>query len=370
MSKSANEELVHQHISEFRSPPPPSLRSSASSLLRWCLGLAVGVLCVWLSLRGLDFAQVWASIHQVHIGWLLASLGSVVMVALLKAIRWWFLFPDHYRPASWRRAFSVLLTGQMVNVLIPVRLGEVVRIGLMVQESVPPGVTLSTIVVEKSLELLALGLLLSLTLPSAVLPDWFPISGGLGMGLSGLALLVGLIGVWVLRRWLQQIAARILGFRDWLPQVWRDRLLRLIDHVLGGLEALTHYKSALPVLGLTALVWFFSILTMLLMFISFRLVLPWYAGIVLSLALTLSNLVPQPPAMVGVVGAVTVITLYGFGVEQTVSVALGLLLNVAMVSPIVLLGGWMTWLRFASLGHLPWRERWVSSFGLKKRERN
>ncbi len=341
-------------------------------IARWVrggVGVAVGVLCLWLSLRGLDLRRVWSTLQQAHAVWLAASLGSVVCVALLKAVRWWFLYPAETRPPSWQRTFSALLSAQMLNVLVPVRLGEVARIGLMIQENIPPGVTLSTIVVEKSLELLAVGFLLLLTLPVVVFPAWFPVSGGLGMGIVGGILLAGLTAAWLLREQLQGIAARLLAFRGWLPEPWQRRLLRIVRQIFDGLGALTDVYNALVVFLLTGGVWFFSVLTMVLMFKAFEMRQPWYVGVVLSLALTLSNLVPQPPALIGVVGAVTVVTMTWFGEPQERAAAMGLLLNVVMVSPLVVIGGWSTWMRFLSLGHLPWRERWASSVGLRRRKR-
>ncbi len=338
--------------------------------VRGSVGVAMGILCLWLSLRGLDLRRVWSILQQVQAAWLVASLGSVICVALLKAVRWWFLYPAEARPPSWWRAFSALLSAQMLNVLVPVRLGEIARIGLMIQENVPPGVTLSTIVVEKSLDLLAVGFLLLLALPVVVFPAWFPVSSGLGMGVVGGGLLAGLAVMWLLRTQLQSLAARLLAFRGWLPELWQRRFLRIVRQIFNGLGALTDAYNALVVFLLTGGVWFFSVLTMVLMFKAFEMHQPWYVGVVLSLALTLSNLVPQPPALIGVVGAVTVVTMTWFGEPQERSAAMGLFLNVVMVSPLVVIGGWSTWMRFLGLGHLPWRERWAFSVGLRRRKRS
>ncbi len=337
-------------------------------LVRGFLGIAIGALCLWLLLRGLALKEVGSALAQARPFWLGLALLSVVAVALLKSVRWWFLYPQPYRPPSWRQTFPVLMTAQMLNVLIPFRVGEVARVGLMIPEGAPAGMTLSTIVVEKSLELLAVGTLVVLILPVSVLPDWFPLSDGVSMGLAGGLLLAVLLMIWVGRVWVERLAGRILGLGGWLPESWQVAGLRVVSQVLEGLGALTSYRTALPVIFLTALSWSASVFTMGAVLVAFGLPVQWQMALVLSLAIYLSNLVPTPPALVGVVGAVTVMTLRWFAVPRPTATALGLVLNVVLVGPLVLMGGWATWWRFSMLAQGTLRERWAWSLGLRKRD--
>ncbi len=338
------------------------------NIVRGLLGLVVGALCLWLSLRGQDLDEVRAALLQARMPWLVAALAAVVAVAVIKALRWWYLYPRPLRPASWRSTFPVLMTAQMLNVLVPLRLGEIARVGLMLQENASAGSTLSTIVVEKSLDLLAVGSLIALILPTAVLPDWFPLTSGMSMGLSGVLLLAALLGVWFGRAALKRLAERILGFRGWLPARWQARLMRLVAGIVDGLGALTEIRSALPALGLTVASWLASIFTLAAMLAAFDLPVQWHVALVLSLTIYLSNLVPTPPALVGVIGAVTVMTLRWFDIVRVEATALGLALNVVLIGPLVILGGWATWLRFSRLTQGNLKERWAWSLGLRKRQ--
>ena len=94
------------------------------------------------------------------------------MVSASKALRWHWLYPRKAPPLSWPAHFSILLIAQMLNLVVPVRLGEVARLGLMKQEQRPIGMTLGTIAVEKSLDLTTTGLLLLLSIPLVTLPAW------------------------------------------------------------------------------------------------------------------------------------------------------------------------------------------------------
>jgi uncharacterized protein (TIRG00374 family) len=341
-----------------------ALAKSRSVARRWILSLIVGVLCLWFSVRTLDLAQVRLVVGQARVGLIAMALASVVAVALVKALRWWILFPRRYRTVSWGRTFSALMTAQMLNVLVPVRVGELARLGLMLQDGVPAGTTLSTVVLEKSLDLVAAGVLVMIAVSGFSLPDWFPLSSGVTMGLSGLALLAALVGVWLAHTWIEQVAARVIGFRGWLPEPVQAWLLRFVRAVLEGLGTLTDFRTALPIFGMTIVSWILSIWTMVAMLMAFGLPSAWQVALALSVTLYLSNLVPTPPALVGVVSAVAVMTLQWFGVAGEDALALGLVLNVVLIGPLVVIGGWVTWQRFSLLTQGALKERWVLSLGL------
>lgn len=346
----------------------PGRKPSLSKVWRWGAGLVVGILCLWLTLRNLNLDQVWTALREAKAWALIAALSSVISVALIKAARWWWLYPEEHRPDSWRRVFPVLVTSQMLNMMIPIRLGELARMGLMLHDGIPAAVTLSTIVIEKSLDMVAVGVIILLVLPSSLLPIWFPASAGITMGVSGVVLLIALLLVWMKRGWITAFTERVLASFRWLPPHWQVRLTNLVSKVLAGLGALTYVKTVLPILVLTALSWLVGAFTMLAMLAAFGLPAWWHVAIILSLNLYLSYLVPTPPALVGVVSAVTLMTLQWFEMSRANATALGLTLNLVLVAPVVLMGGWATWLRFSRLTTGTFKDRWVWSLGLTKRE--
>jgi uncharacterized membrane protein YbhN (UPF0104 family) len=156
--------------------------------------------------------------------------------------------------------------------------------------------------------------------------------------LTALGLLVALLAVRALRgtilRWLARLgvprsplAARLWGY-----------CLRLLGAVLDGIAGVDRSRL-MPVLAMTVAVWCLSVVTIWFMFLAFGLPAAWQMALVLMLALTFSNLVPTPPALIGVVGAVAVAVCVPFGVSRLEALSLGTLLNVVMVAPPVLLGG-------------------------------
>jgi uncharacterized membrane protein YbhN (UPF0104 family) len=267
-----------------------------------------------------------------------AAAAGVVLVSAGKALRWQRLYPRDAPAVPASTHFSILLIAQMLNLMVPVRLGEVARMGLMQQEGRPAGVTLGTILVEKSLDLLAVGTLLLLAVPLAALPAWLRPRAGPSALLTALGLLACLLIVRVARGPLvNRISALFLAQPGPLPQ-GRRRLGRLLGSILDGIAGLDAGRLA-PVLLLTVLVWLVSAGAIQAMLKAFGISGEWRIALLLMLALTFANLAPTPPALIGVIGAIAVLVLVPFGIPSEQALALGSLLNAVMVLPVVLLGG-------------------------------
>jgi uncharacterized membrane protein YbhN (UPF0104 family) len=200
-----------------------------------------------------------------------------------------------------------------------------------------------------------------------MLPTWFPILSGINMGISAMLLLTGLVLLWMGRHWLKQSLSTLLNGVHWIPERWRIGLLNLLSKALDGLSALKRWETALPAVGLTVLVWLMSVLTMYFVLKSFDLAVRWQVALILSLAIYLSNFVPTPPALIGVVSAVTEVTLSWFGIARSDASVVGLVLNVILVGPLVGMGGAAAWLRFIRFSQYELKDRWKISLGLKER---
>jgi uncharacterized protein (TIRG00374 family) len=260
--------------------------------------------------------------------------------------------------------FSALMITQMVNVVIPIRIGEVVRIGLMKQSGQPGATTLATIAIEKAIDLVAAGLIAVAVVVLAVAPVWLQNWAG-SVLVMGFILLVGLVLVWYLRGWIERGLTRALALGSWLPERWQSRLLRVAHTMLQSFGALTNWTVLVRVVLWTMLTWLFSLLTMLTLFVAFDLQLPVAAVAVLMLSISFSNIVPAPPGLVGVIQAIAVVVLGGYGVSQSTALGFGVVLNVIAVAPLILLGSLGLGQRTAAVMQLfrksPWGHLWDKS---------
>ena len=175
-----------------------SARLFSSRITQFLLGLVVGCICLYLALRGVDWSEVQQTILQADPFYISLAFGVTAVNIALKIMRWHVqLKPDgqNIRSAGISASF---LSAQMLNAVVPIRLGEVQRIYVIGGSGSTHGFVLGTIVAEKFLDLLAYAVLISILILWIPLPKWM---GGPVLALVGLMLIqAALLFILVLKR--------------------------------------------------------------------------------------------------------------------------------------------------------------------------
>lgn len=316
-----------------------------NGLIRLIAGVLIGLVSLAGTVYGLDAATVMKALAAASSGWISLALLGVIGVALAKTARWAALYPPSTSPVSFWGAFTILMGTQMVNILIPIRLGELIRIGLMKQAGQPAAVTLSTIVVEKVLDLAAAALVVVSLITLAVTPAWLQeqVRGILlvsGIMVAGLGWLI-----WA-RRYLASTWEAIPG--PALPRQGQQALAAL-GAGLEALDSLSQPRVLGRIIFWTGCTWLLSLLTMVALLAAFDLRLPLTAAVVMMLAVSSSNILPSPPALIGVMHLIAVVVLGQYGVARPLAVGVGTALNAVTVLPLIILGSGALWLQLTPL---------------------
>jgi len=175
----------------------------------------------------------------VNIGWILMVVLAFTVSNLFRALRWQMLHEPMGYQIRLSNSMLTILLGYFANLGLP-RMGEVVRAGSLARyERVPLEKVMGTMVVDRLMDFLCLGLVVGLAFlfQGGVLLEFINRgqSGGSGGGLLSnpivLAILalgfLGLVAAWLLRNRLMQLAVFqkfagiIAGFRDGLRSVFR-----------------------------------------------------------------------------------------------------------------------------------------------------
>jgi glycosyltransferase 2 family protein len=270
----------------------------------------------------------------------LACLGSVVLAMWIKAIRWRLLFP---RPEEMRLRGLVesLFIGYMVNTVLPLRAGEVVRAFLAAEtERVSRSTSLATVLIEKVLDLGSMALLLFLLgLFFADLPD----SARYAAYLSGVGLLVAVAGV-VFSLAARGVATRLaLWFEKRVPPLAKLGVAGLLNAFLDGLAFAQNPLTLSWVVVWTVVQWTISAST-----VTFALLAVGITGsspyellqmtLLVLVATNLSMAIPSAPGYVGVFHGVFVATLSLFDVREDAATAAAVVEH-ALVFGSFILGG-------------------------------
>ncbi|MBU1154900.1 MAG: flippase-like domain-containing protein [Proteobacteria bacterium] len=175
------------------------------SLVKRLILLAITALFLYLVLRKVEPAKLWQALTEVY--WpLLVPVVLVYLAGFIPRAQKWRIILGRIKPVSLGGCLGYILVGCAANSLLPARLGELVRAFICGRrEQVPATSVLSTIVLERVLEVLSL-----LVLLCAVV--WATGRGELyQLALVGLAVCLGLMaGLFFLQQrpgWLLKLAA-------------------------------------------------------------------------------------------------------------------------------------------------------------------
>jgi uncharacterized protein (TIRG00374 family) len=307
------------------------------------LGLSAGAL--FLSLRQIQWENAQAALMGLNGPLVVLTLVTAITTTLAKGLRWRRLLVPHRVPL--KSLLFALAVGQVINGLLPGRVGELARAYLL-DERVHLGKArlLGTILVEKLLDtLMLLALLLTVLVFSGnVVPSWFRTSA---LPLAGIAfLLLALLLLAGKARSLLKCSFRLL------PSRWRQRLLRSLE----GMGDLHQVGILAGGLGWSLLIWALAAGTNYVLLGAFRLEqqVPVVASIVILVAIHLGSLLPTAPAQIGVFHYLCLVSLAAFGVQRSAALSYAVVLHVAVYLPTIILGSLGLWRERWNLGHLGW----------------
>lgn len=311
----------------------------------WLNGGVTAVLLVggvWYLSQTITLAELQAALAAAN-GWLIL-LGLLIFVGngSLKAWRWQSLLaPKDVREMPYTAVFWAIWLGQFINSVLPfLRLGEIGRayaINHLTGYSKTQAV--STMLIEKSLELILLGLTVLLLLPFAALP---PNTKQLGLALAVVAtiflLAMGLVTyqtervIGLLRRILAPFPSKV--------EAWLER--RLIAG-LDGLAALRNRRSV-QAIGLASIViTSLDIALPYALFFAFGLPFGLSVAVLISLAVALVTTPPTAPGELGIFEAAVFFVLAQVGQTEALGTAVivsyALVFHLCTLLPKLVLGG-------------------------------
>jgi hypothetical protein len=190
------------------------------------LRLAVGMAALALLLWKLDLNRAWATLKAADRGWLLAAFGAQWCSKLCWCLRWRaLLVTAGYAPKP-LQLLRFILMGLFFNNFLPTTVGGDVARGIALSRTkVPKAVAAASVIADRILGLLALGLLAVIggILGALLFPDGGPWLASIGLAAALLALVMALTR--------PELLERLRGLLARRGQKLAERLSRVIDGV-------------------------------------------------------------------------------------------------------------------------------------------
>lgn len=305
--------------------------------IRPVVGLAVSALCVYLALRGVEWRGLGEALTRVRPAWLAASALTSVMAFGAAALRWRRLVDRQVRLTP-LEAFESLMIGNATNLVVPTRLGDVMR-AVLVAKKGEARVTalLASVVVERAADMLMLlvcALLMSLVI---VVP------GPIAVALRTLALvLVATIVVFIAAA--DRLAAASIAAISSVAPALAERIGPQIDAFILELRAAGGRGRWAGVLALSAVAWALWGLAASCGVRAFDLAVPWYGGFFVMTVVNLGGLVPASPGGIGVYHYLAMVALSVWVADPALALGYAIVSHALSVGIILLLGlvSWLT----------------------------
>jgi uncharacterized protein (TIRG00374 family) len=326
--------------------------------------LALVLAFVGLLAWRVNLGNAFRTFGDVHYGWVAAALAVFTISKLVYTIRWRILLGRN-RGLPLSDLFGIYLVSKMVNTVLPLRTGDLVRIQVPARRYNIHRVELTAviIVVETLLDGVAYVILLLAGLGLQDVP---------AVRQSVLWTLVALVA---LGAGLAALAARIrlpddlsqVGWGRLLPGWLRQRVPQLVPPFVDGLAALRDPRIGARAIAISFPAWLIETLVFWLFGQAFGLGLGFGAYLLITVAANLIVAVPITPTSIGLyeVALQEVVALFGVDRSLATGYAIGTHVFTSLwIAATGLVATWLLHFRFEELFYLRGEEERPAAAGM------
>ena len=298
------------------------------------IAILVSGIAVWLSFRHIDWGAFKSSFSRLRYGWIALAVGNSLLGVALLGARWRILLVPR-ASLRHRDLFRMNILAQYTNIVMPARMGEIVRVYLGGKEpNLSAAFVLGTLGAEKLLDLFVFA---GLWISAPFFLRFRQVEPSLGIAFAFLLASTGLFFFLIFR-------PRIIRSFFHLVSPVFPRSLRLkaspwIEHGLEAFQILRSPKAVLIILAWTLLLILNQVLTNHLILLGTRTSLPIQASLFILLALQAGAIPPAAPGRIGVFEYAVIFRLSFYGVQSNSSLPVAVLLHLVVYLPKILLGG-------------------------------
>ena len=319
-------------------------QQNAQTLLRWSLGVIIGVFFLYLAIKDIPLLEVGKAISHADPFWIVVALLGVIVNNLSKMWRWQVLLAERRMKVPFGLGLRAILSGQMLNYILPARTGDISRAYLVGIQGTGTVYALGTIVLEKVFDTLLYALLFIVTAIFFPLPDWVNNSGATLLIIAGLLMVTTVL----LARYSDSIFTFGLWLIQKLPQSIQLKIEPRMQDAVQTLNVIRNGNALLALIVWSMVIWITAVLPNWAILNALNLSNSWLAAMTVLIFLQVVVSLPGVPGRVGIFQYACILALGLFDISETSAFTYGVLLQATTVLPVIL-GG------VVSLGGVKWK---------------
>lgn len=296
---------------------------------QWVIGLLVSIIALAFAFQGVNLNELGNALTQARYEFILPALLCVWLGQRLRAQSWRVILGHQLTHTE---VFSALNAGYLLNNLLPLRLGELGRAYLISRTGkMTVSQALSSVVVERVVDLCMVSAFLVALLPALAFPGW-----AINAVIAAIVLVtLGLTALYVIvtqRGWM----LKLVGWAVRVPlSFWRGatRLEEMADAFIDGMQAIREPRRFVQAALFSGLAWLSAGASLAFTLLAFRVssdlaqigVMGYFTLAVTALSIAL----PSAPGSLGVWQWAVVLALSVFGVVREAALSVAILHHAA-----------------------------------------
>ena len=293
------------------------------------LGIAVSAVLIWFAVRDVSLDELMGTFSQANYLYVFPALFFTFLCYWFRAIRWRYMLVP-IKAVRTSQLFSITMIGFMVNNILPVRIGEVVRAYILgSRENLSKSLSLATIVVERILDGLTI---LSFLIPGLLLFSFPPKLKAAAIGLLFFYACL-IVFLFLLTFYTELITRLVRRTISPLSSKLADQLIAMLRSFCEGLRIFKSGPQIFWIFLYTLGIWVAAALIVMMFLYSFHFAVPLYASFILLAIIAVGVALPAAPGYVGPLQMACIIGLAIFGVPKSESLGFSIVYHASQYIP-------------------------------------
>jgi glycosyltransferase 2 family protein len=307
--------------------------SRSSRIWKTIPGYAIAVLCLIWVFHDVQVTALIGSIAAINWWWVAGAVVLDIFSYACQGIRWRLLLHPIGRISTFQ-ATQAIYAGLFVNEILPMRLGEILRIYLIsCWASARFAAVVPSILVERFFDAIWLAFALGITVFAVPLPKYLINSEEI-LGFIVLAATIFFTYLVFHKKGAGAAKAGNAG-HYWRPIRWISSLL---DKIAGGIREIGQSRFFYSSFGISLFLLLGQILSYWFIMQAYGLKLSFWHGAAVFLIVHIGTAIPSAPSNVGTYQFFTVVGLTLFGVNKTLATSFSVVVFLILTIPLWFIG--------------------------------